>query len=46
MVGPQNMENQNIVKIVRAEKTKTLFHEIEPNPYNDRAMHYGDNSFF
>jgi hypothetical protein len=27
----------------RADKNQTKYHEIEPNPSKDRAMHEGDN---
>jgi hypothetical protein len=37
---------KNIVKIVYEQKKQILFHEIEPNPLRDRAMHEKDNPSF
>jgi hypothetical protein len=35
-----------IVKTVKEPKKLKLFHEIEPNPLKERAMHEGDNPSF
>jgi hypothetical protein len=34
------------VKTERADKNQREFNEIEPNPWNDIAMHAGDNLSF
>jgi hypothetical protein len=38
---------KNIVKTVyEPKKNQILCHDIEPNPWKDRAMHEGDNPSF
>jgi hypothetical protein len=46
MFRPTNSELQNNIRLQRAEKTKTEFHEMKPNSSKDGAMHEGDNPLF
>ena len=48
VLRPKKLEIQkrNCKNCTRAEKTKILCREIEPNPSKDRAMHEGDNPSF
>jgi hypothetical protein len=42
MLRPKKLEIRKIVETVK-EQQKNPKHEIEPNPWKDRAMHGGDN---
>jgi hypothetical protein len=46
VLRPKKLGIQKIVKSVKEPKKQILYHEIEPNPSKDTAMHEGDNASF